>query len=324
MAKGDELLIVDGTDAHRKVFVDTFEKMGFVCSGAASDSEARERISAKFFPAALVDIDLGGKASGGLDLIRYIKERSGQTAVIAVTSRRSFEAAVEAFRLGVDDVVIKAGDQLPHLKQVVEAAFTRYHAGGGSSDLLLEVRAVLDDAFATMLELARHVYDEVSVAALANFKPRVLFVESDQAMIQALGPLVQGKNWEIEAAINGGDGLDKSERGFDLVVVRDELPDLRGSMILKNVQARRAETYGLLYTSLGENGSIVHYNEGRSGDVFRPFTDPRQLIARIDAVVDELMLRQRDRSIIQAFRSRHDEFFRRYAELKLRIDRAID
>ena len=49
-----------------------------------------------------------------------------------------------------------------------------------------------------------------------------------------------------------------------------------------------------------------------------------QLIARIDAVVDELMLRQRDRSIIQAFRSRHDEFFRRYAELKLRIDRAID
>jgi DNA-binding response OmpR family regulator len=324
MAKGDELLIVDGTDAHRKVFIDTFEKMGYVCSAVGGDVEARERLSSKFFPAALIDIDLGGKASGGLDLIRFVKERSSQTAIIAVTSRRSFEAAVDAFRLGVQDVVIKAGDQIPHLKQVVEAAFTRYHAGGGSSELLTEVRSVLDDAFGTMLELARNVYDEVSVAAMANFKPRILFVEADQGMVQALGALVQEKAWDIEAAINGGDGLDKSDRGFDLVVVRDDLPDLRGSMILKNIQARRAETYGLLYSSPGENGSIVHYNEGRSGDVFRPFTDPAQLIARIDAVVDELLLRQRDRSVIQAFRSNHDEFFRRYAELKLRIDRAID
>jgi DNA-binding NtrC family response regulator len=324
MAKGDELLVVDGTDAHRKVFFDTFEKMGYVCSGASSDIEARERLSSKFFPAAIVDVDLGGKASGGLDLIRFIKERSSQTTIIAVTTRRSFEAAVEAFRLGVADVVIKSGDQIAHLKQVVEAAFTRYHAGGGSSELLNEVRAVLEDAFGTMLDLARHVYDEVSIAAMANFKPRILFVESDQGMIQALGGLVQNKSWEIEAAINGGDGLDKSDRGFDLVVVRDELPDLRGSMILKNIQARRAETYGLLYSTPGESGSIVNYTEGRSGEVFRPFTEPSQLVERIDAVVDLLSIGQRDRSVIQAFRSNHDQFFRRYAELKLRIDRAID
>lgn len=323
MAKGDELLIVDGSERHRAALVKILEEEGYVCSVAATDAEARESVSSKSFPVILVDIDLGGTASGGLDLIRYIREASPASDVIGTLSRRGFEAAVHAFRLGCIDVIVKASDQMNHLKQTIAASCTRYRLGGGSPDLLVEVRTVLNDAFNTMLSLARKVYDEVSVAAMVNFRPRILFIESDQQMVRQLGALVQNKNWEIEAAINGGDGLDKSARRFDLVVVRDELPDLRGTMVISTIQTHEPTVLGMLYNAPGENGAITHYNMGRVGDVHRPFTDPAQLIEQIDQVVATLGFRQREQMVIRAFRNDHEELFVRLAELKLRIDKAI-
>jgi len=323
MAKGDELLIVESGEGHRKVLLNLLEAEGYVCSVAAADAEARERVRSKSFPVILVDIDLGGKASGGLDLLRFIREESPSSTMIGLIHRRSFEAAVEAFRLGCVDVVYKSGDQMNHLKQIIAAACTRFRIGGGSPDLLIEVRTVLNDAFNTMLTLARNVYDEVSVAAMVNFKPRILFIESDQAMVQALGALVQNKDWEIEAAINGGDGLDKSARRFDLVVVRDDLPDLRGTMVLSTIQTHEPTVHGLLYNAPGENGVITHYRMGRMGDTFRPFTEPSQLIEQIDKVVATLGFQQREQSIIRAFRNDHQDLFLRLGELKQRIDQAI-
>lgn len=323
MAKGDELLIVESGEGHRKVLLDLLEGEGYVCSAAANDAEARERIRSKIFPVILVDIDLGGKASGGLDLLRFIRETSPSSAVIGLIHRRSFEAAVEAFRHGCIDLVYKSGDQMNHLKQIISAACTRFRMGGGSPDLLVEVRTALNDSFNTMLELARKVYDEVSIAAMVNFRPRVLFIESDQAMVQQLGALVQGKSWDIEAAISGGDGLDKAARGFDLVVARDDLPDLRGTMILTNIQTSRPQTLGLLYSGPGENAAITQYKAARVADTFRPFTDPAQLIDQIDVLVGQLGYQQREQSVLRAFTNDHSELFRRFAELKLRIDKAI-
>lgn len=324
MARGDQLLIIDGTSSHRVGMAKLFEDSGYVCTAVATGPDAKERIQTNFYPVAVVDVDVD-RASGGLDLMRFIRERSPQTAIIGVTGRRTFEAGTEAFRLGAIDVVLKMPDQVEYLKRTVDLASERFHARSNEAPLLEEVRQVLDQAFRTLLELARHVYHDISVGAMASFRPRVLFVESDQQMVQALGPLVADKSWEIAAAISGGDALDKvGSESFDVVVVRNELPDLPGTMIVKTVQARRAETVGLLYTTPGPEGRIDKYLEGRSVDVFRPFQKPAQLIEQVEGLVNLKSIAQRDRRVIQAFRADHDEFFRRYAELKLRIDRLLD
>ena len=44
----------------------------------------------------------------------------------------------------------------------------------------------------------------------------------------------------------------------------------------------------------------------------------------MDELVAELGGMQLDRRVIQAFRGDHDEYFRHYAELKLKIDRMLD
>jgi hypothetical protein len=107
-------------------------------------------------------------------------------------------------------------------------------------------------------------------------------------------------------------------------VVRENLMDLRGTMVIRSVQSRRAETLGLLYSDPGPEGRMERYAEGRSIDVIRPFEGVRHLLAKVDELVAELGGTQLDRRVIQAFRGDYDEYFRRYAELKLKIDRMLD
>ena len=104
MAKGDELLIVDSIAAHREGMRKLFEGEGYVVSSIGSVAEARELIERKFFPVVLVDLDVD-RPGAGLDLVRFIGERSSSTAVILLSGRRSFESAVQAFRLPLEMIL---------------------------------------------------------------------------------------------------------------------------------------------------------------------------------------------------------------------------
>ena len=73
----------------------------------------------------------------------------------------------------------------------------------------------------------------------------------------------------------------------------------------------------------GLHGKIERIEHGQVEDVDRPFTGAAQLIEKIDAVVEELGTRTQERRFIQAFSADHRDFLKRYAELKLKIDRLI-
>lgn len=325
MAEGDELLIVDGRDSDREGMAKLFEQAGYVCTATADARSARELVQRKFFPVALVDLDVG-KPGAGIDVIRTIRERSRPTAVILLTGRRSFEGAVDAMRLGVLDVVVKRPEEVSHLRRAVDVACDRHRATDRDGELVRDVQTVLTDAFKIILDMGRkqHAAD-VSVGSGATFRPRVLVVDGDSAFLQELAGLIKDKPWEIAAEMNGGGALDKAgDHRFDLVCVREELMDLRGSMVVKSIQAQRAETLGLVYSAPGPSGHMDLYREGQLEDAWRPFAGAQHLVQRMDQLVETLGATQRDRRIIQAFRAAHQDFFRRYAELKQRIDRLME
>lgn len=324
MAQGDELLIVDSREGDREGMRTLFEGEGYVCTTSTDGRQARELVSQKFFPAALVELDVG-RPGAGVDVIRAIRDRSQHTSVVMLTGRRSFEAAVDALRLGVVDVVVKRPEEVERLKRAVAVACDRYRTTEGDSDLLRDVQAVLADSFKIMLEMARTQYADVSIGSGASFKPRVMIIDGDQSFLQELAGQIQGKPWEIAAEMNGGGALDKAgEHRFDVVACREELMDLRGSMVIKTIQAQRAETVGLVYSAPGPDGHVDLYREGQLEDAWRPFQGAGHLVQRLEQVIDTLGSTQRDRRVIQAFRNAHEGFFRRYAQLKLRIDRLVD
>jgi DNA-binding response OmpR family regulator len=321
VAKGSELLIVDNAPRDREGLRKFFDDRGFVCTAAGDIASARKLVQQKFFPAAVIDLDVD-QPNAGLDLARYIREHSRHTAIVFLTSRKSYEAAVEALRIGVIDIVRKTPDQVDYLAELVSVAAERYHQEEGD-ELYREVRTVLDESFKVMLGLSRKVYSHLSLAA-APLRPRVMIVDGDPAFLQELSKIIRGGEWEITGEMSGGAALDRgmNER-IDIVAARNELPDLRGSMVLRSIQAQRSEVIGILYSAV-DGGRIDRIEQGQTlGETDRPFRGAAHLVEKIRELADELGTRATERRFIQAFRSDHEAFLRRFAELKLKIDRLI-
>lgn len=320
---GEELLIVDSNDRDREGLRRFFDQRGYVCTGARSAEDARHYATTKFFPAALIDLDVD-TPGGGLELVRFVRERSRQTSVLLLTRRRSFDAAVAALRLGAQDVIIKAPEETEHMRAAVEAGVARYKARDQGGELHREFRAILNESFRVMLELSRRVYADLSMAA-PPIRPRVLFVDGDVEFLNALAPLVQKESWEILGDTSGGAALDRGSRErIDIIVAQSDLPDLRGSMVIKTLQAERSELLGLLYDRPGPEGRIDRLDRGQVESTIRPFTGPDQLVAAVKKLTGELATKAQERRLIQAFRAEHTDYLRRFAKVKAQIDNLID
>jgi DNA-binding NtrC family response regulator len=320
---GEEILIVDPVDKDREGLRRYFDQRGYVCTGARGSADAREFISQKFFPAALIDLDVDGPGNG-LELVRWVKERSRETGIVLLTARRTFEGAVGGLRLGVIDVIPKAPDQIEQMRQAVELATTKYKARDQGGELYREIRGVLNDAFKVILDMARKVYADLSTAA-APPRPTVMFVDGDGEFLNSLAPFVQPLGWEIIAEMSGGAALDRASRDrVDILITRNDLPDLRGSMVIKSIQAEKTEVLGLLYTAPGPSGQIDRIERGQVESTLKPFTKPEQLVDFAKKLTGELATKAQERRVIQAFRDDHTDFFRRYANVKKQVDNLVD
>jgi DNA-binding NtrC family response regulator len=322
MAEGDEILIAHGPAAYRDALRGRLEAAGYVCTTTDRPDQARDLVARKFFPAALVDLDFEGPRVG-LDVMRSIREHSSPTALVLLTARRSFEAAVEAFRLGAVDVVDTRLETLDYVERIVDVACDHQRADeaeSGAGSLLPQVQLVLDEAFHIILEMGRRHYADVSMASMAAFRPQFLVVDSDQDLLRELAVLLHDEPWEIAAEMTGGGALDKAGVfRFDVVACRAELMDLRGSMVVKSIQAQEPITVGVVYTTPGPEGRLDLYRKGRLTDTVRPFVNAKQLVDLLERIANELGTTTADRRVISAFRSDHPDFFRRYAELKTRL-----
>jgi DNA-binding NtrC family response regulator len=320
---GEELLIVDPIDRDREGLRRFFDSKGFVCTAARSANEARELVQQKFFPAALIDLDVDGP-NNGLEVLRFLRERSAETALILLTNRRAFEPAVQAFRLGAHDVIEKSPDHVEHMRSAVEVAVSRYRAKDQGGQLYRDLRAVLNDSFKVMLELSRRVYADLSMAA-PPMRPKILFVDGDGDFLNSLAPMVQKEGWEILADTSGGGALDRASRDrVDIMVVRSELPDLRGSMVIKSIQAEKPDVIALLYNTPGADGHIDRLERGQVESVTRPFTSTAQLVGEVKKLTGHLATKAQERRLIQAFRADHTDFLRRFAKVKSQVDNLVE
>ncbi|HKU37052.1 MAG TPA: response regulator [Polyangiales bacterium] len=319
MVQGEELLIAEPVERDRKALRKLFDAEGYVCTAANDMAHACDVVQRKFFPVALVDLDFDG-TNRGLELIEFIHQHSTPTRVVLMSARRSFEAAVAAMRTGVVDIVNKRPDQVEHLRAAMRLAVDRSQAGHKQGSLVREVRGVLDDALKIMLGLQRKLHPtDTSSGAGLDMKPAILIVDSDQQFLQQTANLLGGKPWEVSVELSGGSGLDRATTfAFQIVCVREELGDLPGQMVIRSCQAQKSATLGLVYSQAGR-GRIDRYENGQVTNS-EPFRGPEHLVERMSALVSELASLREERRYLQAFRSEHGQFLKRFADLKARID----
>lgn len=320
MAAGEELLIADSSDRDREGLRKLFDTDGYVCTACRDMGTARDLVQRKFFPTAVVDLDFES-TNGGLELVRFIRQHSQPTQVVVLAGRRSFEAAVDALRLGVIDIVSKRPDQIQHLRSAVARAIDRYRAGDKEGSLLGEVREVMEEALKIMLQLGRKVYGGGGDSSGSGLmmKPAILLIDEDQKFLTEVAAHLKDRPWEVSVELSGGSGLDKASTfSFQIVAARSELIDLPGPMLIKSAQAQQAQTLGLVYSGTGK-GSVQRYEGGHEGKTW-PFAGAEDLVTALDELVGELSAMREERRHMQAFRGEHGTFLKRYAELKVRID----
>ncbi len=320
VTQGAELLIADSVDRDREGLRRMFDAEGYLCTAVKNNEEVRSLVQNKFFPVAIVDLDLE-KLNGGLDLARFIAEKSSPTKIILLTSRSTFEPAAGAVRPGLLDIVSKHPDQISYLSGAVRKAVEQYQAGDKDSTLPLEVRSVMEEAIKTMVAMYKRIYGDESSVSITGpvMKPMILIIDEDRRFLREVAQQVVDTDWEVSVELSGSAGLDKASTfAFQIVAVSEELTDLPGQILIKSVQAQQEKTLGLLYSKSG--GRLDRYDEGKRTGSDKMFMGAEQLVSKLGQLVDELATMRRERRYVQAFGSEHAGFLKRYAKLKVRID----
>ena len=99
------VLVVDDDKSILRTFTRILQRAGYSTETAENGKEALDKIQARNYDAALIDVVLGD--SSGLDLLPKIEEKSPKTVKIIVTGADSTEKRDEACRNGADAYLTK-------------------------------------------------------------------------------------------------------------------------------------------------------------------------------------------------------------------------
>jgi two-component system response regulator (stage 0 sporulation protein F) len=111
------ILVVDDQIGVRRLLVETFRDQGFEVDLAANGYEALEKLNDKAPDLILLDMKMPGM--NGLEVLRQIKQKYPDQAVIMMTAYGELEIVNEAINLGVKECITKPFDinQLRELAQ---------------------------------------------------------------------------------------------------------------------------------------------------------------------------------------------------------------
>jgi len=98
------ILVVDDEPAQRQLLRATLEKTYSVVS-ASNGELAKELLKNRSFDLVITDQKMPGIS--GIDLLRWIKEKTPETPVILLTAYGKIDSAVEAVKLGAEDYLAK-------------------------------------------------------------------------------------------------------------------------------------------------------------------------------------------------------------------------
>ena len=119
-----KVLVVDDEPSMVDFLSVLFEGEGYLVATASSVDAARQAIAGTDFDLVLSDILMPD--GNGLDLLREIKARSPQTAVIMMTAYSSHKSAIEAMKNGAFNYLAKPFD-VEELKVLARGALEKLH-----------------------------------------------------------------------------------------------------------------------------------------------------------------------------------------------------
>jgi DNA-binding NtrC family response regulator len=337
VAAGQEVLVVDADDQVVKGLDKLLTRVGMIVTGTHDPVRARDQLLNKFYAVALVDADTP-TPGGGTELLQFARDKSPLTSVVIMTARKSYETAVKAFRAGAADVVLKEPDVVPYLRERVVEAATDIKATADRNSLLEEVAETHEEFLRRLRDVAREGLDlEDRMAGRAEQMGEgddlgvvsVVLVDDDPKAVDKLAKVMpEAAGWQFRGAQTGGEALDiVTQERPQIVMVKEDLPDLPGSMVVHTVKSGAQDAVVLLYTPAGQSGrpgEVKLVDASGTMNTIASYSDSAQLGAPLGEIREALRAKSKERRYLQAFRQRHFEFLQRYNNIKQRLKEELD
>jgi two-component system, OmpR family, response regulator CpxR len=127
----------------------------------------------------------------------------------------------------------------------------------------------------------------------------LLLVEDDSEISELLVTLLSNEGFDVTCSFDGNDGLQKaSDNAFDLLILDIMLPGRDGLDVLRELRKIK-NTPVLMLTARGDDiDRIVGFEMGADDYLPKPF-NPRELVARIKAILRRVGLDQAELAITQ-------------------------
>lgn len=113
---------------------------------------------------------------------------------------------------------------------------------------------------------------------------RILIVEDELHLAEALTQILRKNNYTVDAVNDGGSGLDNALSGiYDLIILDIMLPEMDGISVLKGIRKEGFSTPVILLTAKGEiSDKVEGLDSGADDYLAKPFAT-EELLARIRA-----------------------------------------
>lgn len=114
---------------------------------------------------------------------------------------------------------------------------------------------------------------------------RILVVEDEESLSEAIAFLLSKEGFEVEIAANGPSAIEKFDlNGADLILLDLMLPGLSGTEVCRQIRSKSAVPIIMLTAKDSEIDKVVGLELGADDYVTKPYSS-RELIARIRAVL---------------------------------------
>jgi DNA-binding NtrC family response regulator len=245
---------------------------GVTVDTADSAAAALDRIAGRDYDAIVTDIKMPGM--DGLALLTEIRTRRPDTPILMITGHGDHTLAIQALRGGAYDFVHKPIDR----DQIV-----------GSLHRAMAARARTRRVKDRQLALERCAAELEQIAAqLGQQQPRVLIVDDDPALLQALPQALRLRmgGVTVETADSAAAALDRiAACDYDAIVTDIKMPGMDGLGLLAEIRGRQPDTPTLMITGHGEYDLALRCLRGGAYDFIQKPIDRDHFVASLQRAI---------------------------------------
>jgi len=243
---------------------------GVTVDTADSGAAALDRIAARDYEVIVIDVKMPGM--DGLALLAEIRARRPDTPVLMITGHGEHALAIQALRGGAYDFIQKPIDR-DHFVAALSRAM-RAHA----------LNRRVKDRQVALERCTGELEQIVEKFGRGSEQPRVLIVDDDPALLQALPQALQLRMAEatVETADSAAVALDRiAARDYDAIVTDIKMPGMDGLALLAEIRRRQPDTPILIITGHGEYDLSVRALRGGAYDFIQKPIDRDHFVATL-------------------------------------------